>query len=253
MSKTNIGLVEYCKAQLGRPYWMGTFGQIATQSLLNSQRSRSDIKQYYTASDFPSQFGQRVHDCIGLVKGYMWSEGPDSPPGYAINGMPDWNQEMVERATAPDKKGKIGTMPEIPGVLVYFSGHVGVYIGGGEVIEARGHAYGVVKTKLGGRGWKTWGYCPYIDYVEEEDDMVRYKRLGDIPNTKSPTDKLSFRDIIGDLMEIGVIKGDESDKTGNNDVIDLSYDQVQNIVYAYRGGAFDRKLIAAGFEPVVKV
>ena len=33
MKKTNTGLVDYAKAQLGRPYWMGTFGQIATEHI----------------------------------------------------------------------------------------------------------------------------------------------------------------------------------------------------------------------------
>lgn len=47
-------------------------------------------------------------------------------------------------------------------------GHVGVYIGNGQVVEARGHAYGVVQTALKGRGWTKWGKCKFIEYVEEE-------------------------------------------------------------------------------------
>lgn len=62
------------------------------------------------------------------------------------------------------KKGTIGSIPDVEGVLVFMKGHVGVYIGNGEVVEARGHAYGVVKTKLKNRGWTHWGYCPYITY-----------------------------------------------------------------------------------------
>lgn len=49
------------------------------------------------------------------------------------------------------EKGKIATMPDVPGVLVFMSGHVGVYIGGGEVIEARGHEYGVIKIPSMGK------------------------------------------------------------------------------------------------------
>lgn len=69
--------------------------------------------------------------------------------------------------SACKKKGKIGTMPDVPGVLVFLPGHVGVYIGGGYVIEAKGHRYGVVKTALKGRGWTDWGYCPWITYEEK--------------------------------------------------------------------------------------
>ena len=55
-------------------------------------------------------------------------------------------------------------MPDQPGVCVFMSGHVGVYIGDGYVIEARGHAYGVVKTKLAGRGWVSWGKPDWLVY-----------------------------------------------------------------------------------------
>ena len=36
------------------------------------------------------------------------------------------------------QKGSIETMPDIPGLIVRFSGHAGVYAGAGRVIEARG-------------------------------------------------------------------------------------------------------------------
>ena len=58
-------------------------------------------------------------------------------------------------------------MPDIPGVLVFMPGHVGVYVGNGKVIEARGHAYGVVETNLVGRGWKEWGKLDWIEYTEK--------------------------------------------------------------------------------------
>ena len=31
--KTGVGLAAYAKAQLGKPYWWGTFGQTATPQL----------------------------------------------------------------------------------------------------------------------------------------------------------------------------------------------------------------------------
>lgn len=176
MSKTNTGLVEYCKAQLGKPYWMGTFGQTASAALLAQKRRQLPV--YYSAADFPTQYGQRVHDCIGLIKGYIWSETPTSAPVYASNGCPDIDESTMYMRCK--EKGMIGTLPEIPGVLVFFEGHVGVYIGGGEVIEARGHAWGVVRTRLKDRPWNKWGMCPYIEY--EEDSMTGeqiYKALND--------------------------------------------------------------------------
>lgn len=39
-SKTNTGLVAYAKAQVGNPYWYGTFGQTATKALLKSKMAQ---------------------------------------------------------------------------------------------------------------------------------------------------------------------------------------------------------------------
>ena len=79
----------------------------------------------------------------------------------------------------------------------------------------------------------------------EDEEMVRYEKLEDIPNN------YGFRDVIETLMDAKIINGDGSDKTGNEDVIDLSQDQVRSLVFEYRGGAFDRKLKAEGLEPAV--
>ena len=55
-------------------------------------------------------------------------------------------------------------MPDVPGIAVFMDGHIGIYVGNGEVIEARGHAYGVVTTKLNERKWVRWAYIDEIEY-----------------------------------------------------------------------------------------
>ena len=56
-------------------------------------------------------------------------------------------------------------MPEIPGVLVFMDGHVGVYEGNGYVIECTvSCGGGVVRTALKSRSWVHWGKCPWISY-----------------------------------------------------------------------------------------
>lgn len=160
MSKTNIGLVNYCKAQIGLPYWYGTYGQTSSRQLYTAKK-----KQYpaqYTWACPKDQLGKRVHDCVGLIKGYLWSDTPTSKPKY--NAKQDVSANGMYNACKI--KGNIKSIPDEPGVLVFMDGHVGVYIGNGYVIEARGHKYGVVKTKLAGRGWERWGKCPWIKYAE---------------------------------------------------------------------------------------
>jgi len=44
-----------------------------------------------------------------------------------------------------------------PGDICYIGGHVGIYIGGNQVVEARAHNYGAVPFDLAGRGWTSYG------------------------------------------------------------------------------------------------
>lgn len=161
MAKTNSGLVAYCKAQVGKPYWMGTFGQTACNALY--QQKKAQYPDYYTAKDFEKQFGQRVHDCVGLIKGYLWSDTPTSAPKY--NANQDVGADgMFKKCTV---SGKISTFQKIPGQCVFKGtdskkSHIGVYVGNDTVIEAKGHKYGVVCSNITDN-WKYWGQCCWIE------------------------------------------------------------------------------------------
>jgi len=195
--KNNLDLVEYCKNQLGLPYWYGTFGQVATESLY-AQKKNQYPKQY-TANDFKNQYGKRVHDCVGLIKGYLWTEDGK------ITYVPFQDRDVTGMFNNCSETGLISTLPEIAGVLVFMSGHVGIYIGNGEVIEARGHSYGVVKTKLEDRNWAKWGKLKWIEYVTdknvgnlEENMAIVQERCGYDDNTMFWLSRYFFRE---DLFE----------------------------------------------------
>ena len=127
MNKTGQGLAGYALAQLGRPYWWGCFGQRADGALYAQKKKQ--YPGYYTAADFQSQYGQKVHDCVGLIKGYLWCDSPDGEPRYC--GAQDVAVEGLYRKCS--RKGSITTLPDTPGVCVFMAnmGHVGVYIGNG--------------------------------------------------------------------------------------------------------------------------
>ena len=161
MIKTNKGLVEYATAQLGRPYWYGTFGNIATTDLLNMKTGQYPAHYQKARMDrYKKQLGERVHDCVGLIKGYLWSDSANSKPVYNSSQDVSANGMLLKCK----ERGRIYTLPEIPGILVFMPGHVGIYIGGGKVIEARGFNYGVVETDINSRPWENWGKCPWIKY-----------------------------------------------------------------------------------------
>ncbi len=162
--KTSSGLCDYARSQLEKPYWYGTFGQTATKSLLKAKKKQypSHYKENRTEK-YKSELGERVHDCVGLIKGYLWSENFVSTPEY--NASQDVSANgMLKKCT---EKGTFDTMPEMPGILVFKKGHVGVYVGNKKVIEARGFNYGVVETQLDKRGWTHWGKCPWITYPKD--------------------------------------------------------------------------------------
>ena len=162
--KTNTGLIAYCDAQLGLPYWNGTFGQTASAALYEYEKARHP--KYYTATDFPQQYGLRVHDCGGLIKGYLWSKTPTSSPEF--NSAQDCNAEMFYQYAT--EKGELKSASQLrKGFLVYNKGktHVAVYKGDGKVDEARGHSYGVVESKLDLSRFKYWSNCVFITYEAE--------------------------------------------------------------------------------------
>ena len=169
--KNNAGLVLYAKAQVGLPYWYGTFGQTASPTLLNSKRKQ--YPSYYKSTDFNTQYNKRVHDCVGLIKGYLWSDTTTSTPKY--NASQDVSAAgMYKNSTT---KGDMSTFPAINGTLVYKKSgnrisHVGIYCVDGYVYEAKGHKFGVVKTPYKQTDWVLWSLCPYIeycDYVNNDD------------------------------------------------------------------------------------
>lgn len=176
MAKTNTGLASFAVGCLGRPYIYGTYGQILTERLLQTKAMQypsrlSDKRVAYARAHF---IGKRVSDCEGLIKNYLWADSPNEAPVY--NSKQDLSANgAFEAATV---KGKIGTIPEIPGICVRYNGHVGVYIGGGYVVEARGFDYGCVKTKLKERGWTDWFEHPWIQYntqpTPQPDPEVKY-------------------------------------------------------------------------------
>lgn len=107
--------------------------------------------------------GLMCADCVGLIKSFFWSAGGTSANKYA-SGCPDTNANGMIKLC--NETGAIATMPDIPGLVLWTDGHVGVSIGGGYAIEARGFAYGVVKTRIQDRTWKKWGKLKLLTYVD---------------------------------------------------------------------------------------
>lgn len=178
--KTNAYLIEYVTAQIGRPYWFGTYGQKGTKALYTAKKKQ--YPKYYTAKNYASQYGKKVHDCAGLIKGALWSATPNSTPKY--NAKQDYGATGFYNAAK--KKGKIATFDKVNGRLVFKGNdktktHVGVYVNG-YVIEAKGHAYGVVKTKFNAKSWPYWAQCHLFKAETAQNDAGNNQTIKDPKN-----------------------------------------------------------------------
>lgn len=169
-TKNNLDLVKWSEFAADKKwgYVWGTYGTVLDNAFLKSK-----IEQYPNEVGGKEDFiranwlGKRTADCAGLIKGYSWYDVESQKTILISNGMPDIGADtMYENAT---EKGTIDTIPEVLGLAVWKSGHIGVYIGNGQVVEAYGTTTGVIRSQLADGGWTHWLKIPYITYIEQEE------------------------------------------------------------------------------------
>jgi len=147
----------------GWGYVWGSFGFLLTEDQFQQLKAQyPEMVGGYESIIRSKWLGKRTTDCVGLIKGYGWFDPDELKIRYGTNGMPDVTaNQMYYAATV---SGTIDTIPEVPGLAVWCNGHIGVYVGNGEVVEARGTSSGVVRTKLAERHFTHWLQVPYIRY-----------------------------------------------------------------------------------------
>lgn len=117
---------------------------------------------------------ERVWDCNGMAEGYY-----RDVTGVDINTRARYNYSGW---CGVKGKGSIPVKYRVPGAAVFKGSpisHVGFLVepvtegkpeGDWWVVEARGVAHGVVRTKLSARGWTKWGLMDkYFDYTDAQE------------------------------------------------------------------------------------
>lgn len=170
-TKNNLDLVQWAieAEKAGWGYVYGTYGGVFDQTMFDFKLNQypDEVGSY---EEFIRQnwLGGRTSDCVGLIKGYGWLNTESNEIEYGTNGIPDIGADtMYENAT---EKGTIDTIPEIPGLAVWHEGHIGIYIGNGEVVQAANTKAGVIRNKLEDTAWTHWLKIPYINYVEKQEE-----------------------------------------------------------------------------------
>lgn len=181
---TNLEFAAFCLAVYAAKwvYWYGTCGYKCTTSRYNSKKNQ--YPAHYTAtreSGYKKDIaeGRMCADCVGLIKAFFWLSGKlDGTSKYGANNCPDVSANGMYKKCV--KTGPISTIPDIPGLIVWKSGHIGVYVGDGYTVEMKGFNYDCVKAKVTAGKWTNWGQLPasMLNYVSGEVAGVVFK-LGD--------------------------------------------------------------------------
>lgn len=179
---SNEHFMAFMRDMIGRPYWYGTCMYKCASGLLS--RKANQYPSHYKSARMDT-YKQHIADkevcgdCIGAAKGYAWTNGGEGvreavgtdakiTSKYGSHGCPDKGANSMF-AYAKDKGmpwGVIGTLPEVRGVAVTFSGHVGYYDGNGKVIEFRGFDSGCIESNLADGKWTHWYCLPFLSYNE---------------------------------------------------------------------------------------
>lgn len=170
--KNNLDLVTWANnaADNHWGYVYGTYGTVLDKTMLEFKAEQyPDMVGNNVECITSNWLGKRTADCVGLVKGYSWYDTENKKTVIGSNNMPDIGADkMFENAT---EKGTIDTLPEIPGLAVWHEGHIGIYIGNGEVVQAANTQVGVVRTRLSSNAWTHWLKIPYIEYLKQEENI----------------------------------------------------------------------------------
>lgn len=166
----------YVMGCFGAPLTGGNVSRYCTNHSYNKQAARTAMIRA-AANQNPPVYG---FDCVCLIKGVLWGWNGNASKtyggaGYAVNGVPDIGADtMITKCSGVSTDfSKI-----VPGEAVWLKGHIGVYIGGGKVIECTPAFKNCVQVTaclnigaisgMNGRKWTKHGKLPYITYDTAE-------------------------------------------------------------------------------------
>ncbi len=146
-------------ALVGCGYIYGATGWICTRARMEQQ-----MRQYPTYAGQIERYGKKwlgkpCYDCAQLTRDVAKRAGVGLPSGATSQ----WRAAGIWK-----EKDVIDTLPNEAGLFLYTMRdgrmtHTGVSIGHGEEVDARGHAYGVVRRPIASTSFTHWARLD-IDY-----------------------------------------------------------------------------------------
>ena len=154
--KTGIGMADYAISKIGTPYFYGSKMKMLTETFMNQMHAQYPnivTNAYMSKARSKGQLGKSNTDCSGLPGAYRQKQIGSS--------------QLYQ--TAYTRLPITSVRDFAPGVILWKSGHVGVYIGIENgvpmCVEAKGINYGVIKTKVSATNWQCGLTFSDIDYT----------------------------------------------------------------------------------------
>jgi len=146
--------LEFVAAQQGALYVWGAQGQPMTPALIKKlENSAANYERALAKYNAHVKTGQTViaYDCSGLVAAYLLGEGLVNGDRSA-NGL--YHDECDAMGRDELTAGDLVFKKYVTKDQMY---HVGVYMGDGSVVHAKGRDVGVVREPLNAAGWNRFG------------------------------------------------------------------------------------------------
>ena len=155
----------YVPLLCGWGYIWGTAGVTWTWEKQEKINQTTDENRAMSRKYGAQWIGDKVTDCSGLILWALKQLG-EAIAHHARYQYTDYSARKGRLAGGRREDGQ----PVLPGTAVFLQGskdrihHVGVYVGHGICIEAKGAMYGVVTSALD--HWDHWGELKMVDYTD---------------------------------------------------------------------------------------
>ena len=152
-------------------YASGTFGQLFSEAFIKQKQSQYPLwYSPYRVDAIRREAASGplyLFDCCGLIKAIIWN-WPNTK--YASNNLPDVNDSGIWTKYCYDCSSDFSSIE--PGEIMHMQGHVGIYIGGGKVVEATTRwenkvlVSSIYKEDTHFRQWQAHGKLKQLEYTQ---------------------------------------------------------------------------------------
>ena len=185
-------------------YIWGTAGVKWTEAKQKALEQTTDADREMGRKYGKKWIGHMVADCSGL---FYWAY--KQLGGYMYHGSNTmWNKYCVNKGSLKVGKRTDGSVLK-PGTAVFTyntkkqnRGHVGLYIGGGMVIEAAGTQQGVCKSKVTASKWVEWGELKDTEFDVPVDSAPAEEPVSPVAVTYPTIREGARGDIVVQLQDL---------------------------------------------------